>query len=422
MLELRNNDFRIHIIVGITGHRDIVPQDVSTVMEKIRKFFNELKRKLPNTPLLLLTPLAEGADRIAAQVAIEEEIKFIAPFPLPEEHYKDDFPRTIEEFDDLKRKALGYFELTLEDCDRSVSRPRRDKRYEEVGAFIVKHSQVLLTLWDGKDSGLIGGTSQIVGFKLNGLPIEYTSYRTVLDSPDNGPVYHIHTRRMRDFDPALPYSPEMKWLWPEGTDEETFFGRDGIFTRFDTFNREIKELDAKEVQKSRQNLASDVAEKEKFVSHVYAEADVIAINLKRRWNFFQTSLLVTVGILFAIFLGYAFLHILGLLVLYVAAYIVLALLFRVRNVLHRFHQSFVEYRALAEGLRVEFFLRLAGNQEDVADHYLRKHRRHLQWVREVLRSANVFDPQEMPDFAGNFNISLTQNSRLIHRRCLTLTL
>ncbi|MEM3846389.1 MAG: hypothetical protein QXU98_11900, partial [Candidatus Parvarchaeota archaeon] len=160
MLELRNNDFRIHIIVGITGHRDIVPQDVSTVMEKIRKFFNELKRKLPNTPLLLLTPLAEGADRIAAQVAIEEEIKFIAPFPLPEEHYKDDFPRTIEEFDDLKRKALGYFELTLEDCDRSVSRPRRDKRYEEVGAFIVKHSQVLLTLWDGKDSGLIGGTSQ----------------------------------------------------------------------------------------------------------------------------------------------------------------------------------------------------------------------------------------------------------------------
>ena len=143
-----------------------------------------------------------------------------------------------------------------------------------------------------------------------------------------------------------------------------------------------------------------MAEKEKFVSHIYAEADVMAINLKKRWNIFQVSLLGVVAVLFAIFLGYTFLNIIALLVSYFAAYTVLALLFSVWNVSHRSHRSYVEFRALAEGLRVEFFLRLAGKHEDVSDHYLRKHKQHLQWIREVMRSANVFDPQEKPEISA----------------------
>ena len=70
MPEIEDNDYRIHLILGITGHRDIPQEDVDKLKEKIKDIFNELKSKYPHTPFLLLTPLAEGADRIAAKAAI----------------------------------------------------------------------------------------------------------------------------------------------------------------------------------------------------------------------------------------------------------------------------------------------------------------------------------------------------------------
>ncbi|MEM3260146.1 MAG: hypothetical protein QW533_07165 [Thermoplasmata archaeon] len=399
MEELKRDDFRIHLIIGITGHRDLVPEDMSAVKKKIKEFFDELKRKLPHTPLLLLTPLAEGADRLAAEVAREEGIKYIAPFPLPEDYYKKDFPNTIEKFEELKRDALGYFELPVEGDIQSIKEygPERDKRYENVGAYVVKHSQILLALWDGKETGLTGGTSQIVKFKLEGLPNEYTPRRTVLDPKDKGPVYHIKVRRIGDLDPSAQYNAEGKWLWPEGTEEKTYFGNNGIFIKFDAFNKAAKDISPKDIEKSRHSLASDdVVNKERFVSHIYAEADVMAINLKKKWHRLLITIIAIAGTLFAIFLGYTYLNIFAFLVAYLAAYLTFYLLFSVFNVTHRFHQSYVEFRVLAEGLRVEFFLRLAGKQEDIADLYLRKHKQYLQWIREVLRSSNVFDPQEKP--------------------------
>jgi len=70
MPEIDDNDYRIHLILGITGDRDIPQEDVDKLKEKIKDIFNELKSKYPHTPFLLLTPLAEGADRIAAKAAI----------------------------------------------------------------------------------------------------------------------------------------------------------------------------------------------------------------------------------------------------------------------------------------------------------------------------------------------------------------
>jgi hypothetical protein len=45
-----------------------------------------------------------------------------------------------------------------------------------------------------------------------------------------------------------------------------------------------------------------------------------------------------------------------------------------------------DYRALAEGLRVQFFWRLAGLPTSVADHYLRKQRSEMDWIRIAVRN------------------------------------
>jgi uncharacterized membrane protein HdeD (DUF308 family) len=390
----------IHLVIGITGHRDIVNEDRELLKDKIREIFKELRSRYANTPLLLITSLAEGADRIGAEVALEMGIEYIVPLPLPYEEYIKDFPNTKDEFDKFLEKSLGYFELPIEKSELESSRdygPSRDKRYEKVGAFIAKYSQILIALWDGKDIGLIGGTSQVVKFKLNGLPSEYAPYRTILDTPDTGPVYHILTRRMKNRDEFKNYTPEIKKMLPEFTNEETFFGNRGIFSKIDNFNKRIRDLEEEEIKKSRESLASGVVEKEKFISYIYSEADALAIKFKKKWNFLQLFLLFITGTLLGVFLGYTYLNSLYLLIGYFIAYVLLTYLFKVRNLSHSYHESYVEYRSLAEGLRVEFFLRLAGVHEDSADRYLRKHRQHLQWIREVMRSANIFDPQSTPD-------------------------
>jgi hypothetical protein len=54
-----------------------------------------------------------------------------------------------------------------------------------------------------------------------------------------------------------------------------------------------------------------------------------------------------------------------------------------------YHNKYLDYRALAEGMRVYLFWRLAGLREGVADHYLRKQRGELDWIRQALRVWSI---------------------------------
>lgn len=59
----------------------------------------------------------------------------------------------------------------------------------------------------------------------------------------------------------------------------------------------------------------------------------------------------------------------------------------------------LDYRALAEGLRLEIFWKLAGLKDCVVDHFLTKQRTELNWVRDAIRrwSAPV-DPLQTPNW------------------------
>ena len=55
----------------------------------------------------------------------------------------------------------------------------------------------------------------------------------------------------------------------------------------------------------------------------------------------------------------------------------------------RYQTKYLDYRALAEGLRVQIFWRLAGVSEAAADHYLRKQRSELDWIRRAMRAFDL---------------------------------
>ena len=68
-----------------------------------------------------------------------------------------------------------------------------------------------------------------------------------------------------------------------------------------------------------------------------------------------------------------------------------------------FQNRYLDYRALAEGLRILFYWRLVGIDDPVEDHYLGKHRGELEWIpqaiREIRQQANA-GATAGPEFAS----------------------
>ena len=192
------------LVVGITGHRDLRGEDRAPLAARIREIIAELQSRYPHTPLLLLSPLAEGADRLTARVALECGARLCVVLPMPKAIYEADFaePESVAEFNGLLRRAERWFELPLLPPNTPAKiLPQgepRNRQYAYVGAYIARHSQILIAFWDGLASDAEGGTAQIVHFKLLGVPEPYAFADEVsspLDPAESGPVYHVVTPR-----------------------------------------------------------------------------------------------------------------------------------------------------------------------------------------------------------------------------------
>jgi len=187
------------LILAVTGHRDVYPDDVPILKAKIGELIDELHATYPDTPLRLLSALAEGADRIAAQVALDQGLELMAPLPMSAAEYEKDFPESIIEFRQLLAEAEnsgGVYVLPLapgnNDQDIRHYGTERDRQYEQVGKYLAQQCHILLALWDGIASEKIGGTAHTIRYKLS----EHSFNRaTEFDTQQPGIIYHIPTRR-----------------------------------------------------------------------------------------------------------------------------------------------------------------------------------------------------------------------------------
>ena len=142
------------ISIGITGHRDIV--ETKQLKQDIRTFFEELQTQNQETELL--SPLAEGADRLVADIYLEvfkEKAKLIVPMPFDQDRYMEDFDvASQKEFLEYLDRADEVFEVkNSQGC-----------HYKSLGVFVADESDVLLALWDGTFNAKSGGTGDIVAY------------------------------------------------------------------------------------------------------------------------------------------------------------------------------------------------------------------------------------------------------------------
>lgn len=148
------------IRLGIIGHKDLDKRFIKKYKEQVFKKLIELKQKYKE--VILLSALADGADRLAVNEAIKLDIKFIAVLPMDKALYKDDFDATSKiDFEILLKRANDIILLTHK---KPFS---KDLQYELAGHYISDQCDILFALWDGKYNGLQGGTSEIVKYHLN---------------------------------------------------------------------------------------------------------------------------------------------------------------------------------------------------------------------------------------------------------------
>ncbi|OPY56034.1 MAG: hypothetical protein A4E55_02256 [Pelotomaculum sp. PtaU1.Bin035] len=104
----------IPIIVGVTGHRDLRDEDIPRLKKQVSLIFDELNNNYPDTPLILLSPLTEGADQLAAEVALEKGVRLFVPLSVPVEEYEKGFTNNVfqNKFNQLIKQAEKILILT----------------------------------------------------------------------------------------------------------------------------------------------------------------------------------------------------------------------------------------------------------------------------------------------------------------------
>jgi len=363
--------FPVEFVISVTGHRDLVAEDLAGLRHTAQGVLAGVASRFSRVPVRLVTGLAEGADTIAAEAALEAGLPVTAVLPMPRQSYEADFEgEALERFralaDDDRVEVLemplagGLTEADLADTNQ------RDRQYAMLGDYIIRRSNLVLALWDGEVTGLQGGTSDVaLGYLARrvGAPIPKVPRDDALLEDVGQVVVWVPSRR-RSGATEMP-APEPSFLisntnndcyWESGSlpaavsdrwhslDEAAAIGASGVGADLPAYG-----------------LADGGGtEAEQQLNAAFIRADQIA-----RANQAQSDRMFKIFGLLAAAMGLFFLvyaKLLAarfLLVLYVAVFVLGFIGFRISARRHWLGRH-LAYRVLAETLRVQFFLVLSG--------------------------------------------------------------
>ena len=175
---------RLALTIGVAGHRPHRPPQpgeapdppfdaekvraaIDGVLDRLKRAVEEVAREdggqFEGAPVVaLVTSLAEGADRIAAEAARDAELPFDVVLPFAREDYLATFEseESRAEFDALAEKARATLILPRvadENPDEAAGRS-----YAQAAATVLAQSDLLLAVWDGAPARGKGGTAETV--------------------------------------------------------------------------------------------------------------------------------------------------------------------------------------------------------------------------------------------------------------------
>ena len=195
--------------IGVTGHRDIRPQDIPALRAEIANVFSSIRQQSPGSALVLLSGLAEGADQLVAEVAHENGVLLTAVIPMPLDIYRQQMPPAAQHALD-RLYALANSKVLLPLNGRAsdqlrTSEEARAECYEDLALYLVRNSQAMIALWDGQRSDKVGGTCRVINYARYGSdPAGGGDVESHCEA-----VYHIMTPRLSNAEPAEPIQTTM---------------------------------------------------------------------------------------------------------------------------------------------------------------------------------------------------------------------
>jgi len=163
----------IAIRVGVTGHRlsRLEPAHVGRINAEIDAILDAIaagvaaahqkyaREYASSAPLLyLVSALADGADTLAAQRALERGWRLLAPLPFVKKDYARDFaPADLEKLDALLARADAVAELdgTRQGADLE------ERAYLQAGMVMINQADFIIAVWDGEEARGRAGTAVI---------------------------------------------------------------------------------------------------------------------------------------------------------------------------------------------------------------------------------------------------------------------
>jgi len=409
----------LRLCIGVTAHRDLQATQTAAIEAGVESFFRDLAADFPDLPLELLTPLAEGGDQLAARVALRLGVPVVAVLPMEQAEYEKDF---------ADEQSLGRFRNLLGQAEQVISLPpapgngsapfsgaARDIQYAQLGVFISNHCQVLLALWDGKTGNRLGGTGQVVNFHLTAVMPGFeadSSPASLLADNENDLVYHIVCSRDRaDGGPAGGLQP-LQAAWFSSREDrarakELPDDYRVLLERLQLFARDWRDKEAVVARNSAGLLSAaprlPLPSGSALTDRLFQAADGLAVHYQQRVHrglravYLLAVLMGLEFILYAEFDGPVYM-VLVFLALFFAGVIV-----HLVGDKHEWHRKYLDYRALAEGLRVQLYWNLAGVVDSVSaefayDNFLQQQDVDLGWIRHVMRRASLLRVRgERPD-------------------------
>jgi 8-oxo-dGTP pyrophosphatase MutT (NUDIX family) len=138
--------------IGASGHRDLGdPIAQHYAAHCVRELFTSYAEQYPN--LVLIAPLAIGADQLFVQTALDLNIPVEAV--IPSEDYETHYAPGAER---------ATYQRLLQHCRRLHLQPfstHTDDAYLAAGQWIVDQSDIVLLIWNGQPAKGRGGTADI---------------------------------------------------------------------------------------------------------------------------------------------------------------------------------------------------------------------------------------------------------------------
>lgn len=450
------NPAKAPLVIGVTGHlRPKIPTETDDPLRQIIRDqvfsaiagttsapWQEVHRpnrqvkpySAPGTPLILLTAMADGADRLVTEVASDLsnsgiDIRIVPVLPmaravyarqLRDAEYRDG--KFSEILDRHSEATLQVPHLATDEAlcgTDAASDSARRQQYVLASLLIARWSRILVAIWDGADlpdpqqrANVLGGTAHTVHMKRTG-DLGSTEVVRLLDEVakrdpqfaqllghEGAPLEVVAPGPILWISPKEPAAPVL--LRPANCDDARSVRRyDAYFRevlgRLAEFNTEVgagvADMEPSPFERHPDGIPNHVRD----ANATYAAANALAKRHQRTSRRIVTSIHGLAGASVVGFLLYA--HLLpgdspamDFSLLAYLALVAFADWIFLRTTSAGVQHRYWDYRALAEALRVHLAWRLMCIDTPVSHLYLRRQKSELDWIRYAMDGVSLMLP------------------------------